>query len=56
LNYFFGNQMLIFNYAAKKVFLAIKYFHFSKMDKKNVQFSIFKKTFPKNNQKSLLHV
>jgi len=29
--------MLIFNYAAKKIFLAIKYFDFSKMDKKNVQ-------------------
>jgi len=48
--------MLIFNYAAKISFLAIKYFDFSKLDKKNVQFSIFKKTFPKNIQKSLLHV
>jgi hypothetical protein len=50
LNHFFGNHMLIFNYAAKKVFLAIKYFHFSKLDKKNVQFSFFKKTFPKKFQ------
>ena len=44
-NYFFCDQTIKFNYAAKIKYFAIKCFDFSKMDKKNVHFQLFKKTF-----------